>query len=965
MINIINSLILDENEKCKAIQTLVSQDSSVLTKTTLGLTPLHVAVMNRLPKVIMLLIKLGMSVDAVNYNKQTPLHYAAENGMHELIFLLGYSKCNFNLVDDMKESALHKAVINKHPACVKNLLLASNFTMNKTLCNNEGLTAEDILRKTMDLKLQLALAEAITTPPDLFKRTPLHLAVINNAPDIVRLHLELGAFINVEDCDGRTALHLAALCGHAPILLMLSHYHEVDMNKPDKDGNTALHLSIEAGYPDCVKILVSANKPTDKNLQNKAKLTAADLIKKESNKDKVATLNKALLSMQLGNGLSEEFEREFCTFFDYHDQSHFMSYIKKHFPELDESLKTHGEEKQSPRRISAPRLLRRTRSALSKRNTVDSSSPRETPNLLEINSIIISKEKTKEYNSEEDYKKLDEAYKQKEVRDLINLIKNAQDANSLLPLKQNLKKLIQSHINENDLHLFFLVFSELHPIMLTEKKDFEYKCSQLRVGLRKQLLADGLKKICSSKEINNVTAAELSHITDYEIIVKHLQALIEICSGEEINNGDVIIEFNTVIIKILGLMDFVTPDEIVSLLIKLNPFFSNIQCLLSHFIIFTLMEIHEFYGYVEKNSPFAQQVDLYFQKCCGKVVSSYISDYQKTALIFKTSSIHSLIEELRLFLVKVYEPPCDRIIDKINEFVNQGSIKSKVPGQVEYIANEFNIINAKFYQNCSLQEFRQKCWDIHDKNQSHAALLEYSELINRMSIFVKKIICSYSTPQKQAHSMTLFIRVAQQCLYYQYGADFISLFAIVLALKSKEVSAIKDNITPFLEKEILKIKDSLFHLTHFENNFISYRRLLSENQHIFPFMAIIFSDKIHMYDNDLHININFLGKLYQPLILIKKTLNGVPLDPRSDLLKELIQENYLEYDEIVKKNDGAEKTSSSEKLEPSPRKSKRLSLFSSNSINSKSQMEPSVLQTRGESVQDDPFMEKLSFVSKS
>ena len=256
---------LSESEKCKIIREAVIENPEVLNqKDSVGNGLLHHAVRKKLVNVAKLLLELGYPIDQISAQGKTALHVAAEKGWNHLILLLIYHGCNFNLVDDDYQSALHKAIIHNHADSVRTLLLASKFQIDKTLRTSAGNTAEDLLLKITDIKLQEAFAEAFTIPPNLFGRSALHLAVINNSIDLVRLHLSLGAFINEKDNEGNTPLSLAAQCGHLQILLFLSRQDNIDMNAVDIEGNTALHKSIKEGMPNCVKILVSAKNTNKK-----------------------------------------------------------------------------------------------------------------------------------------------------------------------------------------------------------------------------------------------------------------------------------------------------------------------------------------------------------------------------------------------------------------------------------------------------------------------------------------------------------------------------------------------------------------------------------------------------------------------------------------------------------------------------------------------------------------------------
>ncbi|KAE8743368.1 hypothetical protein FOCC_FOCC011020 [Frankliniella occidentalis] len=81
-------------------------------------------------------------------------------------------------------------------------------------------------------------------------QTALMLAVSHGRLDTVRLLLEAGADVNIQDEDGSTALMCAAEHGHLDILKVLLAQPDCDVTVVDHDGSTALSIAMEAGHRD-------------------------------------------------------------------------------------------------------------------------------------------------------------------------------------------------------------------------------------------------------------------------------------------------------------------------------------------------------------------------------------------------------------------------------------------------------------------------------------------------------------------------------------------------------------------------------------------------------------------------------------------------------------------------------------------------------------------------------------------
>ncbi|PWN18880.1 hypothetical protein BCV69DRAFT_251674 [Microstroma glucosiphilum] len=70
----------------------------------------------------------------------------------------------------------------------------------------------------------------------------------------------MGALASMEDREGETALHKAALCGKLPALSYLLSASQVDVDVVDADGWTPMHNACSKGYLDIVKYLVDTAK---------------------------------------------------------------------------------------------------------------------------------------------------------------------------------------------------------------------------------------------------------------------------------------------------------------------------------------------------------------------------------------------------------------------------------------------------------------------------------------------------------------------------------------------------------------------------------------------------------------------------------------------------------------------------------------------------------------------------------
>lgn len=146
-----------------------------------GIGAMHMAAMYGLPKMLNLLLALGVSLQTKDENNFTALHYAAIRGHQSTLLLLLHAGIDINAVTNDMNTALHFSCLNGHGNCVKALLYYSDH---------------------MKIKIQKNLQNRMGD-------TALHLAVKWGFREIVETLLEYGVKMNVVNRQGHTALEYA------------------------------------------------------------------------------------------------------------------------------------------------------------------------------------------------------------------------------------------------------------------------------------------------------------------------------------------------------------------------------------------------------------------------------------------------------------------------------------------------------------------------------------------------------------------------------------------------------------------------------------------------------------------------------------------------------------------------------------------------------------------------------------
>ena len=140
---------------------------------------------------------------------------------------------------------------------------------------------------------------------DKSKRTPLHLAVSHEKPEIVSWLISQKAVVNAQNIIGKTPLHVAALRKNKKIAELLAQAGG-NVRALDKRNNSLLHYAFYSQKPgekkktlELVQFFIS--KKVDVNVQNKAKDTALHLAASNGDLKNVLLLLENGAKVQLTN----------------------------------------------------------------------------------------------------------------------------------------------------------------------------------------------------------------------------------------------------------------------------------------------------------------------------------------------------------------------------------------------------------------------------------------------------------------------------------------------------------------------------------------------------------------------------------------------------------------------------------------------------------------------------------------
>nr|GMC84178.1 putative ankyrin repeat protein RF_0381 [Ipomoea batatas] len=249
----------------------------------LGSTPLEAAASSGESLIVEILLANRAGTERSELSVWGPVHHAAGNGHIEVLRLLLLKGANVNALTKDGDTALHLAVRERRRDCTRLLLASGALTDIRN--SRDGNTPLHIAAGNGDEQMVRLLLQngAEKNTRNKHGKTSYDVAAENGHNrlfDALRLGdnlcaaarngdvgaiqklLDHGANVNGRDQNGWTALHRAAFKGRIEAARALID-NGVDVNCRDEEGYTALHCAVECGHADVAELLVKKGADID------------------------------------------------------------------------------------------------------------------------------------------------------------------------------------------------------------------------------------------------------------------------------------------------------------------------------------------------------------------------------------------------------------------------------------------------------------------------------------------------------------------------------------------------------------------------------------------------------------------------------------------------------------------------------------------------------------------------------
>lgn len=237
------------------VMVLLRRGAHVMAVDCDGLTPLHQAVFYGHKNIVLSLLQNGADVEARDKKGKTPLHLAARRGYQDVLVILSQHKASVDIKANDGSTALHAAADGWRTKNVIEVLLNLGVDIDARTNNGDTALHCAMHKGYKDIVDALLEGGANFKARNMEGATPLHYAAHKCEMDVIMALMERGADVETCDRNGETALHRAARNWRPDITPGLVAIG-ADISAKREDGSTPLHCAAEYGSARVIQALI-------------------------------------------------------------------------------------------------------------------------------------------------------------------------------------------------------------------------------------------------------------------------------------------------------------------------------------------------------------------------------------------------------------------------------------------------------------------------------------------------------------------------------------------------------------------------------------------------------------------------------------------------------------------------------------------------------------------------------------
>ena len=228
---------------CNVVARLLQADAHINEKCHRGITSLHRAILHNHARVVEVLLgykELDVNAIETSLSNLTPFILAINNGLHGIVEQL-LTRQDISLVSEDKVAFVWAAFLGQLEV-VKVMLRDPRVDINKPDRHDRTALRDASCEGHVEIVKVLLAAGADPEKKDFNGGTPLLRAIDCDRVTVVVVLLRYGVNLHTPDLFGRTLVHGAAINNRYVISrLLLDHSAGIDINAQGHDGRTALH----------------------------------------------------------------------------------------------------------------------------------------------------------------------------------------------------------------------------------------------------------------------------------------------------------------------------------------------------------------------------------------------------------------------------------------------------------------------------------------------------------------------------------------------------------------------------------------------------------------------------------------------------------------------------------------------------------------------------------------------------